>query len=48
MREYNREQRDLTHSMSRIHTRVQALLQKLFFIGTKVDEKFTNLVFLIW
>jgi hypothetical protein len=35
VRLYNREQRSLANSMSRIHTRVQALLQKLILIGKK-------------
>jgi hypothetical protein len=35
---YNREQKELNASMSNLHARIEALLQRLIIIGMKVED----------
>jgi hypothetical protein len=37
---YNREQKELNASMSNLHAKIEALLQRLIIIGMKVEDMF--------
>ena len=43
---YNREQKELNASMSNLHARIEALLQRLIIIGMKVEDIYLNFRFI--